>query len=72
MIPHVVDQLLGFRFHKNFCQFDVKWMYCSVQLKDMKDSMLFQFLYKPINEDQEQLLVYCFRYVVMESKDPTF
>ena len=34
--------------------------------------MLFQFLYKPINDDQAQLLSYCFRYVVMESKDESF
>ena len=72
MIPHVVDQLLRFRFHKYFCQFDVKSMYFSVQLKEMKDSMLFQFLYKSVNDDQAQLLVYCFRYVVMGSRDASF
>lgn len=72
MITYVFDQVLRFHFHRYFCQWDVKSMYFSVQLKDIKYSLLFQLLYKPMNDDQGQLLVYHFRYVVMGSKDASF
>lgn len=72
MIPHVVDLLLRFCFHKYFFQWDEKSMYISVQKKVIKDSLLFQYLYIPMNDDRAQLLVYSFRYVVMGSKDASF
>ena len=47
-------------------------MYFSVQIKDLEDSKLFQFLYKPLDQQRSQLLVFSFRFVVMGSKDAAF
>ena len=71
-IPHVIDQLIRFRFYKFWASFDIIAMYFSVGIKLESDQSLFQFIYRNPKNNQDELMVYCFQYIVMGSRDASF